>query len=123
LIEVALAKANALGWPDGQVHREFFAPAPSDASASDQAFQVELSSSGEVFEVPADRSIVQVLSEHGLEIPTSCEQGVCGTCLTRVLDGQPDHRDFVLTPEEQARNDVMTPCCSRSKSPLLVLDL
>lgn len=123
LIEVALARAKALGWRDGQVHREFFAAAPADAPASDQAFRVELSSSGRVFEVPADRSIVQVLSEHGVEIPTSCEQGVCGTCLTRVLDGQPDHRDFVLTSEEQARNDVMTPCCSRSKSPLLVLDL
>ena len=54
---------------------------------------------------------------------TSCEQGVCGTCLTRVLDGVPDHRDLYLTPEEQAANDQFTPCCSRSKTRLLVLDL
>ena len=52
-----------------------------------------------------------------------CEQGVCGTCLTRVLEGQPDHKDMYLTPEEQQANDQFTPCCSRSKSALLVLDL
>jgi vanillate O-demethylase ferredoxin subunit len=123
LIEVVLAQAKALGWGDGQVHREFFAHAPAEASLSDGAFRIELSSSGRVFEVPEDRSITQVLSEHGVDIPVSCEQGVCGTCLTRVLQGQPDHRDFLLTPEEQARNDIMTLCCSRAKSPLLVLDL
>jgi vanillate O-demethylase ferredoxin subunit len=53
----------------------------------------------------------------------SCEQGVCGTCLTRVLQGEVDHRDAYLTPEEQAANDQFTPCCSRSKSARLVLDL
>ena len=53
----------------------------------------------------------------------SCEQGICGTCLTRVLEGVPDHRDLFLTENEQALNDQFTPCCSRSKSPLLVLDL
>lgn len=53
----------------------------------------------------------------------SCEQGVCGTCLTRVIEGIPDHKDLYLTPEEQAANDQFTPCCSRSKSARLVLDL
>ena len=53
----------------------------------------------------------------------SCEQGVCGTCLTRVLEGECDHRDDCLTPEEQAANDQFTPCCSRAKSARLVLDL
>jgi vanillate O-demethylase ferredoxin subunit len=53
----------------------------------------------------------------------SCEQGVCGTCLTRVLEGTPDHKDSYLTPEERAANDQFLPCCSRSKTPLLVLDL
>jgi vanillate O-demethylase ferredoxin subunit len=60
---------------------------------------------------------------HGIEIAMSCEQGICGTCLTRVLDGIPDHRDLFLTEEEQALNDQFTPCCSRSKTPLLVLDI
>jgi vanillate O-demethylase ferredoxin subunit len=54
---------------------------------------------------------------------SSCEQGVCGTCLTRVLDGAPDHRDQYLTPEEQAEGDQFLPCCSRARSPRLVLDL
>jgi len=56
-------------------------------------------------------------------VSTSCEQGVCGTCLTRVLEGRPDHRDLYLTPEEQAAGDQFLPCCSRSKTPQLVLDL
>nr|WP_231113375.1 2Fe-2S iron-sulfur cluster binding domain-containing protein [Pandoraea pnomenusa] len=56
------------------------------------------------------------LAAHGIELPASCEQGVCGTCLTRVLGGEPDHRDMYLTPEEQAQNDQFLPCCSRSKS-------
>jgi vanillate O-demethylase ferredoxin subunit len=73
--------------------------------------------------VPADKSIVEVLADHGIEVPVSCEQGVCGTCLTRVLEGEPDHRDSFLTQDEQALNDQMTLCCSRAKSPLLVLDL
>jgi vanillate O-demethylase ferredoxin subunit len=73
--------------------------------------------------VPKARSVVQALAEVGVDIATSCEQGVCGTCLTRVLEGEPDHRDLFLTPEEQAANDQFTPCCSRSKSPLWVLDL
>jgi len=68
-------------------------------------------------------TVVQALSAAGVEIATSCEQGVCGTCLTRVLEGEPDHRDMYLTEEEQAANDQFTPCCSRSVSPVLVLDL
>ena len=59
----------------------------------------------------------------GVEVMTSCEQGVCGTCLTGVVDGTPDHRDQYLTPEEQAANDCFMPCISRSRSPVLVLDL
>jgi vanillate O-demethylase ferredoxin subunit len=76
-----------------------------------------------MFDIPPDRPITAVLADHGIEVPTSCEQGVCGTCLTRVLEGEPDHRDFYLTDDERARGDQMTLCCSRSKSALLVLDL
>ena len=92
-------------------------------SSNDASFSVRLGSSGQVFEIPADKTVVQVLESHGIDIPMSCEQGVCGTCLTRVLEGVPDHRDMFLTEQEQACNDQFTPCCSRSKSPLLVLDL
>lgn len=117
-----LDTAKVQGWQESHLHLEYFAAAPTDTSA-DGRFSVKLASSGQVFEVPADRSVVQVLESHGIEIPISCEQGVCGTCLTRVLEGVPEHRDMFLTEAEQACNDQFTPCCSRSKTPLLVLDL
>jgi vanillate O-demethylase ferredoxin subunit len=117
-----LDTARAQGWQDACLHREYFAAAPTDTRA-DGSFSVKLASSGQVFEVPKDRSVVQVLESHGIEIPISCEQGVCGTCLTRVLEGVPEHRDMFLTEAEQACNDQFTPCCSRSKTPVLVLDL
>ena len=72
---------------------------------------------------PKDKTVVEALADAGVEVQTSCEQGVCGTCLTRVLEGEPDHRDLYLTPEEQAANDQFLPCCSRAKSARLVLDL
>ena len=71
--------------------------------------------------MPGDKSIVEVLREHGVEVATSCEAGLCRTCITRVLEGEPDHRDYVLDEEEQRA--FMLICCSRAKSPLLVLDL
>jgi vanillate O-demethylase ferredoxin subunit len=122
-MDYVLQTAKSQGWPDDQTHREYFAPAPQANTAPDGEFEVELASSGQVFVIPADKPIVQVLLEHGIEIPTSCDQGVCGTCLTRVISGVPDHRDSFLTDEERARNDQMTPCCSRAKSPRLVLDI
>jgi vanillate O-demethylase ferredoxin subunit len=117
-----LDTAKAQGWQESNLHREYFAAAPADTSA-DGRFSVKLARSGQVFEVPADMSVVQVLESHGVEVPISCEQGICGTCLTRVLEGVPDHRDMFLTEAEQACNDQFTPCCSRSRTPLLVLDL
>ena len=81
------------------------------------------SSSGKIVFVPKDKTVVEALAAAGIEIETSCEQGVCGTCTTPVLEGEPDHRDMFLTPEEQAANDQFMPCCSRAKSARLVLDL
>ena len=104
------------------MHYEFFA-AEVVKSDSDDSFEVKLASSGKVVRVAKDVTVTQALAEAGIEVPTSCEQGVCGTCLTRVLEGQPDHRDMYLSPEEQAANDQFLPCCSRSKSARLVLDL
>ncbi|WP_448144996.1 PDR/VanB family oxidoreductase [Pseudomonas silesiensis] len=117
-----LASAKAQGWQEDSLHREYFAATPADTS-NDGSFSVKVGSTGQVFEVPADKTVVQVLESHGIDIAMSCEQGICGTCLTRVLEGVPDHRDLFLTENEQALNDQFTPCCSRSKSPLLVLDL
>ena len=117
-----LDSARAQGWQEHALHREYFAAAPVDSS-NDGSFSVKVGSTGQVFDIPADKTVVQVLESHGIDIPMSCEQGVCGTCLTRVLEGVPDHRDMFLTEEEQACNDQFTPCCSRSKSPMLVLDI
>jgi vanillate O-demethylase ferredoxin subunit len=117
-----LGSARSAGWPEAQLHYEFFG-AEVVKSDADETFEVQLASSGKVVVVPKDRTVVQALAAIGVEVATSCEQGVCGTCLTRVLEGVPDHKDAYLTPEEQEANDQFLPCCSRSKSPLLVLDL
>ncbi|MCS0592398.1 PDR/VanB family oxidoreductase [Massilia norwichensis] len=121
-IEHVLAAARERGWPDAQLHVEYFAGAAID-TAGDQPFEVKLASSGQVFTVPAGRSVIRVLAEQGIQLPYSCEEGVCGTCLTRVLDGVPEHRDLYLTDEERAANDQFMPCCSRARTKLLVLDL
>jgi vanillate O-demethylase ferredoxin subunit len=121
-MDAVLSTARAVGWPEAQLHWEFFGAAPT-ASADDGSFEVQLASSGRVILVGQDQSVAQALEAAGVIVPTSCEQGVCGTCLTRVLDGVPDHRDLYLTPEEQATGDQFTPCCSRARSARLVLDL
>ncbi|MEM5402209.1 PDR/VanB family oxidoreductase [Paraburkholderia unamae] len=125
-IDAVLAATASAGWPAQNVHREYFGAAQPGASANadaNGAFQVTLASCQRVFDVPAGTTIVEALRAGGVEVPVSCEQGVCGTCITRVLSGEPDHRDLYLTDEERAANDQLLPCCSRSRTPMLVLDL
>jgi vanillate O-demethylase ferredoxin subunit len=121
-IDAVLSSARAQGWPEAQLHCEFFA-GEVVISDTDAAFEVALQRSGRVVTVPKGITIVRALEDAGIPVMVSCEQGVCGTCLTPVLDGVPDHRDSYLTPDEQAANDQMTLCCSRAKSARLVLDL
>ena len=121
-IEHVLAAAKGLGWPPAQLHVEYFKAEALDTSG-DRDFDVKLASNGKLITIPAGRTVIKVLAEQGIAIPYSCEEGVCGTCLTRVLDGVPDHRDLYLLDEERAANDQFTPCCSRARTPLLVLDL
>jgi vanillate O-demethylase ferredoxin subunit len=121
-MDAVLAAGRAAGWPEERLHREYFAAAPVDHS-NDGSFELEIASSGRVIPVRADQSALAALLAAGFDIPMSCEQGVCGTCLTRVKAGTPEHHDQYLTPEEQAANDQFLPCCSRAKSPRLVLDL
>lgn len=90
---------------------------------ADTAFIVKLASTGQEIPIAADQAVLDALHSAGLNVPISCGQGICGTCLTRVVEGTPDHRDMYLTPEEQDANDQFTPCCSRAKSDILVLDL
>jgi vanillate monooxygenase ferredoxin subunit len=121
-IDYVLATARGAKFKPEQIHFEHFGAKELDTS-HDQSFKVKVASSGATFLVPAEKSIATVLSENGIEIPLSCEQGVCGTCITRVLSGIPEHRDLYFSDEEHAKNDQFTPCCSRSKSSELVLDL
>jgi vanillate O-demethylase ferredoxin subunit len=79
--------------------------------------------SGIDIDVPDDKTIAEMLIQAGVPLEVSCEQGVCGTCLTKVVDGVPDHRDMYLDDAEKCANTQMLVCCSRSKSPLLVLDI
>jgi len=121
-IDYVVSTAKAQGWPGDQIHLEYFGAAPQD-TAGDTAFEVKIASTGKSYPVPAGQSVVHALQAHGIEILTSCEQGVCGTCITRLLEGEPDHRDMYFTEEEHAKNDQFTPCCSRARSKTLVLDL
>jgi vanillate O-demethylase ferredoxin subunit len=110
-------------WPPDAVHLEYFSADPASLAGPKESFVVRLARHGGEFEVAEGRTIIEVLAEHGVMVDTSCEQGVCGTCLTGVLEGEPDHRDVFLTDAEKLANDRMTVCVSRAKSPRLVLDL
>lgn len=119
-----------LPYPDPSHHYGFARYSPLEhfhtnpaaaAAAANTAFTLRLARSAMTMQVPVDRSVLQVLREHAVPLDTGCEQGVCGTCRTRVLEGVPDHRDSVLTDAE--RGDYMLPCVSRSSTPTLVLDL
>jgi phthalate 4,5-dioxygenase reductase subunit len=107
-------------WPDSAVHFEDFVGA-SAPHADDKPFEVRLAKSGESFEVAAGISILDTLRQHGHVLASSCESGTCGTCRCRFTEGEPDHRDLVLSDDEKKR-DIMV-CVSRAKSPTLTLDL
>jgi vanillate O-demethylase ferredoxin subunit len=121
-MEHLLERARARGWGEHRLHREYFA-ADTASHADNVAFEIQLASSGRILEVPADRSALEVLLEHDIDIPFACEEGICGTCATRVLAGEPEHRDLFMTPEEHAANEEFAPCCSRARSQRLVLDI
>lgn len=117
----AVLTAARRTWPEDAIRREYFSAVPIALHDADGPFRVRLARSGINVEVPAGCSIVQALGDVGIEVPTSCEQGICGTCVTKVLAGTPDHRDIVLTERERA--DRMTLCCSRALTDELMLDL
>ncbi|HEY1610697.1 MAG TPA: PDR/VanB family oxidoreductase [Paraburkholderia sp.] len=120
-MNAVLDTARSLGWSDDRLHYEYFAA--TDPAGDGASFDVRLARSGRIVSIPADCTVTQALAAAGVDVPVSCEQGICGTCITRVLEGEPDHRDLFLSPQEQARNDQFLPCCSRAKSRVLVLDL
>jgi vanillate O-demethylase ferredoxin subunit len=112
-------------WPSGRVHFEYFS-GTEDAAAphtGDQPFEVVIASTGQTMVVPVGRTILEVLRDHGIIVESLCREGICGTCITKVLDGTPDHRDLVLDDTEKSENKLITVCCSRAQSTKLVLDL
>lgn len=117
-----LGAARAAGWPEERLHCERFS-APAPEVGNNRAFEIELEGSGQVIPVAAGQSALAALAAAGIEIPVSCEQGICGTCLTNVVAGTPDHRDMFLSLAERAANDCFTPCCSRAVTARLVIQL
>lgn len=110
---------TAAHWPRGSVRFEDFGTAPLAAGADSDSFWVRMEGEEARYRVPADRSILQVLQEAGLDVPSSCEAGTCGTCRMRLVSGEADHRDLVLFDDEMEDNIII--CCSRAKSDELVI--
>lgn len=106
-----------------QLRVERFEPKQLGAPVLAEPFEVELAYTGETVVVPPDRSILDVVEESGVLVLSSCRVGTCGTCETRVMEGEIDHRDSILTQGEQAGGEVMYICVSRSAGPRLVLEL
>jgi ferredoxin-NADP reductase len=114
-------EAACAGRPTTHVHIEYFTQ--KYELARDGGFVVELKNSGREYPIPAGKSILHVLQEAGVNVPSSCEEGVCGACETRVISGVPDHRDAILSAKEREESATMMICCSGCKSGRLVLDL
>ncbi|MCU0927379.1 MAG: PDR/VanB family oxidoreductase [Hydrogenophaga sp.] len=112
----------ALGHTHAHIER-FTAVEVAASADAKQAYTVELRRSGKTFEVTPDKTLHQCLIDIRANVPFSCEEGICGSCETRVIEGEPDHRDSVLTAAEQATNQSMMVCVSGCKSARLVLDL
>ncbi len=106
-------------WSPTAVHFEAFSEAETH-KADDKPFMVRLARSGAVLEVPTDKTILEVLREHGLDVPSSCETGTCGTCRTKMLAGEADHRDLVLAEHE--RKDTIMICVSRARTNEITID-
>ncbi|MFK0119855.1 PDR/VanB family oxidoreductase [Streptomyces sp. NPDC090994] len=120
---LAAVERACSAWPAHSLRTERFAAAEQPAPARTAPFQVELRRTGTTVTVTPDLSVLQAARRAGADILSSCEQGTCGTCLTPVLEGVPDHRDTLLADHERAANDRMFPCVSRSRGDRLVLDL
>lgn len=108
-------------WPDESIHFEYFKNTEKLDNSS--AFSVELARSGLTLTVPAGVSLLQVLRDNNVAVPSSCEQGACGTCRVDVLEGTPEHQDVYLSDVDKLRGNCMMSCVSRARTSTLVLDL
>nr|WP_274637639.1 PDR/VanB family oxidoreductase [Microbacterium bovistercoris] len=110
-------------WPRGVLHMERFQPKVYADAGDGETFEVEARRSGLRVAVEPHCTILDMLEQAGIPAPSSCLEGVCGTCETSIIDGEADHRDSILTPDEREANETMMICVSRSKLPMLVLDI
>lgn len=120
LLDTVIDGAAAAGWDGESVRYERFSAAPGP---DDTPFTATVAGSGARVNVAGNESLLDALARHGIDVPSSCQAGTCGTCLTMVLDGEVDHRDSVLTPDERAENSMMCICVSRAAGSELVIDL
>lgn len=120
LMDAVNEQALAQGYAPEQVHQECFS---AEVETGGEAFEVVAAASGITVKVLENQTIVEALALAGLKVNVSCKQGICGSCLTDVIEGEPDHRDHYLTDEEKADGDQILLCCSRAKCGRLVIDL
>ncbi|WP_407704457.1 PDR/VanB family oxidoreductase [Streptomyces spongiae] len=120
---LAAVEQACAAWPSYSLRTERFNAGALPEPVHQTAFEVELRRTGRTVMVMPDTSVLHAVRQAGADVLSSCEQGTCGTCLTPVLEGTPDHRDSVLADHERAANDCMLPCVSRSRGDRLVLDL
>jgi ferredoxin-NADP reductase len=121
---LAAVEERMAGWPAGSLHLErFSAPVVERDPAGEHALEVVLAESGRTVTVPEDRSILDVLLDEGVDVLSDCREGICGSCEVKVIEGDVDHRDFVLSEPEKAANACMMVCVSRACGPRLVLGL
>ena len=119
----AIDAVAAVSWPPDAVHVEHFGADPMASAGSRNAFEITLARSGGTFTVATDKTIADVLADNGVASMTTCEQGVCGSCVTRLLAGEADHRDAYLTERERKTGDKIMVCVSRARHGGLVLDV
>jgi ferredoxin-NADP reductase/nitrite reductase/ring-hydroxylating ferredoxin subunit len=121
MLDATRRVASECGWPESAVHFEYFKN--THAIDDSTSFEVALARSCVTLVVPAGKSILKAMREHGIDIASSCEQGACGTCMATVLEGEPDHQDVYLNDAEKRSATKIITCVSRAKSARLVLDL
>jgi ferredoxin len=121
MLEAGRRIAADEGWPEDAVHFEYFKNLRKIDDSS--SFGIALARSCVTLQVPAGMTILEVMRENGIDMPSSCEQGACGTCIASVIEGEPDHQDVYLNEAERRSGTKIMTCVSRAKSARLVLDI
>jgi ferredoxin-NADP reductase len=121
MLEAARKIAADEGWPEEAVHFEYFKN--TNVIDDSSSFEIALARSCVTLKVPGGKTILEVMREHGVDMPSSCEQGACGTCMATIIEGEPDHQDVYLSEAEKRSGTKIMTCVSRAKSPRLVLDI